>query len=509
MIKELLIKKNLDKLRQTINENKDKYLSKLSEEEKNTKEKIINKEYYTKEDISTLIIEYFDKQLENQELLNLIKPNSKFLKVLSKKKEMILYNIICYYLLNEEKYQVSVIEILNNINILDINIIEEYTTNKNYQENELVLNILNKLSLNQNLKSITNELLNIFNIYNNNILNLDLINLFLKEPIKKYNNYYFEYQEVFNKLQTINIEKNITFSYLTFVNDINIFKNQNLTKEDLLEFLKKIEEKNITLNEFQINNLLNNFSKKYYQDNNIEKETTNLKNKIIIAYYEYYEKNFYFQIEDFITYYNNLYQDDFSPLTFSNIKTKLTRNIFDSLFYKTGINEIAIILEKELINYKSFKPMLINYKITCLEEDKTYYERYKFYLMYIDKVKDYFNYKDNITIEYYMLKNIASDDHATFYELFKTNYETSSKKIGRNNKTISNSVKLLKQEYIEELEDSEFEKRYEVLNKYKKYCQVLNSLSIFNEQHLLKILKEYEDRYYNIPKKVKKRKKNK
>ena len=161
MIKELLIKKDLDKLRQTIKENKDKYLSKLSEDEKIIKEEIINKEYYTKEDISLLIKEYFDKQLENQELLTLIKPNSKFLKVLSKKKEMILYSIICYYLLNEEKYQVSVIEILNNINILDINIIEEYTTNKNYQENELVLNILNKLSLNPNLKSITNELLNI------------------------------------------------------------------------------------------------------------------------------------------------------------------------------------------------------------------------------------------------------------------------------------------------------------------------------------------------------------
>ena len=108
-----------------------------------------------------------------------------------------------------------------------------------------------------------------------------------------------------------------------------------------------------------------------------------------------------------------------------------------------------------------------------------------------------------------MLKNIKEDDYATFYELFKTNYGSNYKKIGRNTKTISNSAKLLKQQYIEELEMHEFEKRYEVLNKYKKYCQVLNNLSILNEQHLLKILKEYENKYYNIPPKVKKRKKNK
>ena len=104
-----------------------------------------------------------------------------------------------------------------------------------------------------------------------------------------------------------------------------------------------------------------------------------LRIKIITSYDTFYNNNFYFKIEDFINYYNNLYSDNFASFRFSNELTKLTRNIFDSIFYNNGINESVITLEKDLYKFKNFKPIIMDYKINCLEIDKVFYERYKFY----------------------------------------------------------------------------------------------------------------------------------
>lgn len=248
---------------------------------------------------------------------------------------------------------------------------------------------------------------------------------------------------------------------------------------------------------------------KYYHDNNLNDEVKLLKTKVFTAYDDYYNNHFYFKTEDFISYYNNLYQDDFSSICFGSKFKPLTRNIFDSLFSLEGVNETTIILEKELKKYKSFIPSILEYKISCLESDKRYYERYKFYIQYVNKVQEYFQYKNDFTFEYYTLKNIPSNDRTEFFELFKIYYGKDYKVIGRNGRSIKKSCLALEQEYREELNNTPFEQRYEVLNKYKEYCNQLRLLSIFNEEYLLEIIKEYENKYYNAlvsPKKKAKKK---
>ena len=507
MIKELLINKTKELLKQKIKETQDKYLSQFNLEEKQELKKIINKEIYTRDDINDLLIDYFPKELNDYEILCLLKPNSKFRKKLSNKEEILIY-IISHYLITQEKYQISIIEIINNIKIYDINILDEYLNNES-KDNDLALSLINKLSTNDILKSLSRELSQIFNLFNNKLINVELINNFIEdEKITKYNNYYYQYQEINKKLQEPTNNKNLILTYFTFNNNLELFTNIKLTKEDLINYLKELEEKEIILNNNQLNNLLDNFRKKYLKDESKEKEINILKNKVIKEFSKYYDEHFYFKIEDFINYYNNNNQDDFSSITFSKEKKELTRNIFDSFFASKDVNETVIALEEELKNFKNTKIQIANYKINSLEIDKIYYERCKFYLIYIDKVKEYYKYKDDITIDYFILKNIPDQDQASFYELSKYYYGPSLKQIAKNSKTIKNSIELLKQEFLEELSSTDFEKRYELLNKYKNYCNKLRCLSLFNETHLLKILEEYELKYFNISTLKKTKKKN-
>lgn len=508
MLKELLIKDTKEKLRLLIQGTKEKYLSKLDEEDQVEVSTIIDKENYTLDDINTLLIDYFSYELSNEELFGLIKNNSSFKKKISKT-ELLLY-IIESYLINIKEYQSCIIFLINNeININDIDILDKYLTNKDFTDNKQIIPIIQNLEKTSNeiIKNITTKLSIIFNIFDNKLLNLDLIKSFYPGELTEYNNYYFVYQEVTNKLFNLITQKEITLLCFTFINDIDIFKEVKLTKNDLILFLKKIENNNHTLNNNQINNLLNNFKKKYYQDNDLNNKIEPLKRKVFETYDDYFNNNFYFKIEDFINYYNTLYQDDFSLLCFQEEYQPLNRNIFDSLFSVKNVNETTILLESELNDFKIFQPSIIEYKLSCLEADKIYYERFKFYLQYVEKVQEYLQYKNDITIEYYILKNIPSNDKTAFYELFRAYYGKEYREIGRNGRSIQKSYLSLKKEYIEELNNSPFEIRYEILNKYKEYCITLRSLSLFNEEHLLEIMKEYENKYYNasVPKKKSKK----
>lgn len=509
MLKELLINDTKEQINTLIKNTKDKYLAMLDEDDYEIVTNILNKENYELDDINSLLIDYFSYELLDEELFDLIK-NSSFRRKLAKKETLI--HIIESYLMEIPKYQAKIISLLNhNININEIELLDKYLEEKEYSNNQKIISIINKLSITNHelLKSTANDLLNIFNIFEKNLINLELINLFSEEKISECKNHYFQYQEIITKLLKQIDRKEIVLLCLTFINDINMFKTISLTKADLIEFIEKIENNGLTLNDNQINRLLDNFRNKYNKDNNKEKNISLLKKKVFEVYDDYFNKNFYFKTSEFINYYNDLYKDDFSCLCFKEEYTPLTRNIFDSFFVFKNVNETTIVLEEELDKYKSFKPSIIDYKIECLENDKVYYERYKFYLQFIDKVKEYYQYKNDYTIEYYIIKNIPSNQKATFYELFRSYYKEEYREIGRNGRSIKQSVLSLKNEYIEELNNTLFDKRYEVLNKYKEYCNRLKCLSIFNEQNLLEIMKEYEDKYYNVTVHSKKKVKNK
>lgn len=508
MLKELLIKEAKEQLKLLIKNTTDKYLSLLDEEDRERVLSIINKENYEIEDINDLLVDYFSCELSVEELFDLVR-SATFRRKLSKK-ETIIY-IIESYLINIEKYQLKIISlIIPNLYVTDIEILNNYLGNED-SNNEEVVTVIKRLS------NINNEVLNkfitnlstIFNIFSSNLINLDLIKSFCNEEIKEYKNYYLQYQEITNKLFKNLDNKEIGLLCLIFISDINVVSNTKLSKKDLISFIDKLESNGFVLNNNQINNLLNNFTLKYYQDNALNEHVKLLKTKVFTAYDEYYNNNFYFKIEDFIKYYNDLYQDDFASICFLDEYQELNRNIFDSFFYLEGVNETTIILEEELIKYKSFKLSIMDYKINCLENDKRYYERYKFYMQYVNKVQEYFQYKNDFTFEYYALKNISIDVGNEFFELFKAYYGKDYKVIGRNGRSIKKSCLALDKEYIEELNNTPFEQRYEVLNKYKEYCNKLRLLSVFNEQHLLEIMKEYENKYYSGLVSLKKKSKKK
>ena len=508
MLKELLIKEVKEQLKLLIKNTTDKYLSLLDEEERVRVSSIIDKENYEIEDINDLLVDYFPSELTEEELFDLVKSVT-FRKKFNKK-ELIIY-IIESFLINIEKYQLKIISlIIPNLYTNDIELLSNYLENED-SNNEEVVSIIKRLSNVENeiLNKFINNLATIFNGFEKNLINIDLIRSFCNEEIIEYKNYYLQYQEITNKLFKNLDNKEIVLLCLIFINDISIFSNIKLTKKDLISFIKKLEGNGFRLNNNQVNNLLNNFTLKYYQDNELNDHIKSLTTKVFTAYDEYYNNNFYFKSEDFINYYNDLYKDDFAPICFIDKYKPLNRNIFDSFFSIKGVNEIVVILEKELIKYKSFKPMIMDYKINCLESDKRYYERYKFYIENVDRVKDYFQYKNDVTIEYYILKNISSNDRSEFFELFRTYYGKEFKEIGRNGRSIKKCCLAIEKEYIEELNNTPFEQRYEVLNKYKEYCSQLKLLSVFNEQHLLEIMKEYENKYYNTLVSPKKKVKNK
>jgi len=495
MIKELVLKYIKENLRLLIEDNKQIYLNKLDEEDRENIEKIINKDVCSLEEINDLLINYFSYELDNDELISLIKTDCKKRKILSKKDKVLLY-VIENYLINIEEYEEAVINIISGININDIKEIDKYLVDKEYKDNDRVLQIINSIDIdNYSVKSIISELKRVIVLFKNNLINMELLDIFFKGKIEWCDNYYLQYKRIYNKLMEMDFTSNkeVVLVCLTFIRDIELFKGVKLERKDLICFIKRIEEMGFVLNDGQVNNLLDGFREKYYKDNDENSNIVSLKNKVICEYSKYYSKYFYFKIEEFIEYYNELYDDDFRVFCFDKEFRKLDKNIFDSIFYNGNINESIIVLEEEVKDFNSFKIQLLNYKINSLENEKVYYERYKFYLMYIDKVKEFSNYYEKFTIKYYILKNISDSHRGTFYELFRCYYGDMYKKMRRCGKAIGNSCELLKKEFIEELGSSSIDKRYEVFNKYREYCLFLNCMGILNEKHLLEIMKKYEE----------------
>lgn len=498
MFKEIIINKLKLEFKFMIDKYSNSYLSKLNDNDKKIIEEIIAKDNYTKNDINKLSRSY--KDFSDDELMSLI--------ISKKEKDKFLVSIIKYYLIDNEKIVNKIIDLENKgITSNDINILDNYLNNKTYTNNAEIFKILDKIKnndlffTNEELKNKKEKLINILNIFKNNLFDLDLINLFLEEKIEKYDNYYFQYTEFLNKLNNNihNNNKNFILTCLTFMDEIDLFKNIKLNKEDLVNYISFLENKGIVFKKNNITKLFSNFRKKYNQDNNLDSIVNELINKVINEYSNFCEKKYYFKKEDFIEYYNFLFDDDFSCFYFDDKKRCLDNRIFDTIFTSTTFDNNIITLEEELKNFKSFKSMFIDYKINCLNDEKTYYERYQFYLDNIDKIIEFYQLSCDITIEYFILRNIKESDRREFFELFKCRYNNECKTIIRNSKTIKNSSICLMIDFINELNNAEFSKRYDVLYKYQGYLKIFDNAN-YNNAELLKIFRNFEENgFYNIP----------
>ena len=500
-MKELFIDKLLKELKYNILSNKEKETKTLDEEEKENLNRIINKYQLNLEDINDLLIDYLPYECTNSQLLDIIirenLPIKKYIK----------YLIYEYFITTKDTKSINVI--LKKLNysytMNDVISIEKYLTTKKITNTTEVLELINKIwsfeqtKQNSLFKDKINNLKNFYNLVDNDLLPYNLINSFIK--VKKQKNIYKELIDLEKiMISTTKYQKEmlciyLTYNYHTSPNIEEYFKNISLTKEEILDFLKQLEEKDIILDKKRISNLLQNFKNKYYEQTDLKDKYNNLSNKVVKEYFNYSSNHFYFPPKEFINYYNNLYQDDFSLFTFEDTKTNLTENILNSIFNQDSLLGNYYLFKQDIKKGRTFKDLNEKVENYENEQQELFNKRKKFYRKYKCKLNDYLNNED-ICFKYYLIKYIKESDRQEFYELFKTIYKDNYKELESRKVSTKTKVEVLKKDFIEELNSTNFKDRYQVMNKYKEIATIIGCNTGIKENYYQLAVEELERNYY-------------
>lgn len=500
-MKELFIDKLLIELKTNILSNLKKETKTLDEEEKNNLNKIINKYQLNLDDINDLLIDYLPFECTNDQLIDIV------IKEKLPLKKYIKYLIYEYLITTKDTKSINVIlkKLNYNYTINDVITIEKYLTTKKTTNTIEVLELIDKIwtfeqtKPNSLFKDKINNLKVFYNLVDNELLPYNLVNSFIK--VKKQKNLYKELIELEKiMISTTKYPKEmlciyLTYNYQTSSNIEEYFKNISLSKEELLDFIKKLEEKDIILDEKRLSNLFQNFKNKYYREFNLKDKYIELSNKVVKEYFNYSSNHFYFTPKEFINYYNNSYQDDFSLFTFQDTKTNLTENILNSIFNQDSLLGNYYLLKKDTKKSKTFKNL--NKKTENYEKEQLelFGKRKKFYRKYKCKLNDYLNNED-ICFKYYLIKYIKETDRQEFYELFKTIYKDNYRKLETRKVPTKNKVQLLKKDFIEELTSTNFKDRYKVIEKYKEIATIIGCNTGIKETYYQLAVEELERKYY-------------
>lgn len=500
-MKELFIDKLLAELKVNILSNLEKETKTLDEEEKENLNRIINKYQLNLEDINDLLIDYLPFECTNSQLLDIIirenLPIKKYIK----------YLIYKYLITTKDTRSINVI--LKKLNysytMNDVISIEKYLTTKKTTNTTKVLELINKIwsfeqtKPNSLFKDKINNLKIFYDVVNDDLLTHNLVNSFIK--VKKQKNLYKELIELEKiMISTKKYQKEmlciyLTYNYYTSPTIEEYFKNISISKEELLEFIKKLEEKNIILEEKRLSNLFQNFKNKYYREFNLKDKYKELSNKVVKEYFNYSSNHFYFTPKEFINYYNNLYQDDFSLFTFQDTKTNLTENILNSIFNQDSLLGNYYLFKQDIKKGRTFKDL--NEKVENYEKEQLelFNKRKKFYRKYKCKLNDYLNNPD-ICFKYYLIKHIKETDKQEFYELFKTIYKDNYKELESRKVSTKIKVQVLKKDFIEELNSTNFKDRYQVIDKYKKIATIIGCNTGIKANYYQLAVEELERNYY-------------
>lgn len=488
MLKELLKNKLIEEIKTKTTKSSNKDLI----------EKIINNQLNLNDILDNIQIK--DSSTEIKELLlNIIKNNS-----LNQNTKNIIY---VYLITNGNNNQINLImeELGYNYTINDITNIDKYLEKRGFNDNDLILNTIDKVWNNEQDKPNTlfkekiNKLKEFKTLIDNNLFPSDLINIFTKVKISK--NLYWGLIEIEKVMQCNQVNKKDMFLiYLTynFKLDNNLeeyFKNINLTKEDIIEFIKKLEEKDFLLDEKRLENLFKNFKYTYYQKNNLTTKYQELSNKIIKEYSTYYDNHFYFNNKDFIKHYNNLYHDDFSFFIFKDEFTPLTENILYSLFKQDSLLSNYHLFKDETSTLKTFKKLKLASDKYQKEQEDIYKKRKKFYQKYKCKINKFLSNED-ICFKYFMIKYISAKDRGEFYELFKTLYKDTYKELEKRKVTTKTKATLLKKDFIIELSNLPFKDRYSIIDKYREYANYIECETHIKDNYYNMVIEELERKYY-------------
>ncbi|MGN1371523.1 MAG: hypothetical protein ACI4XM_04550 [Candidatus Coprovivens sp.] len=432
-----------------------------SNEDYNTYKDIIGKSVYSLDDINDLLLCYSDHLLSNEEILELVLNNKELYYDFEQFGTTFnITNLILYYLLSIKDFDF-------NLRVLQCIPYDCFFKRSDSIESVVDLHIGESL---YDLYILVNDICNISNIEE-------------------------------KKMKVIALMGLIDYSFFS-----DKFKKIGITFDDIDDFFSLADQKNISLNEKECRRILNNQFSIKHRTLGDEK----LYNKVISEYDKYSKLHINFLDEDFISYYNDTFKDDFSSFYINSdgpvlLSVDLFYTIMKSISFRfmvQGSSGIYDIFSKhssflsDTNRYKSF----IDY--WCKLDVKNYHNKervLKEYSYLLEELKKPIRF----TFDYFVLLNVNVEDIVFFKEIVSWICENDYEYFGRN--VLKSSVEEQQNTYKDILDNCREKITLDFVNRnaiYKEYydivCKFLGkryiSKSSWNNQ--MKLLEK--DYYYRI-----------
>lgn len=389
----------------------------------------------------------------------------------------------------------------------DVLLLDKYVSSRKCKDNDLVFKSISKIwsSLvdedDSLFKTEIKKMYKFKKIFDDEVLPFELINNFVK--VSKCSNFYFylkEVEKVMTSSNDLDFKKKmlIVFNTYNFVIDNNLMNNLfdiKIDKNDIINFINELESNNIYINDKQLKNMLSNFRCNYLMDCDLFSNYNELCDKVVKEYSLYYSNHFYFRESDFIKYYNEKYNDDFSCFVLKKNKVLLNEEILGSIFNKYSLLGDYFLFRGDVNTYNIFKDVEKNSCKYLRDQEERFKERKKFYRKYKTKVNKYILLSDEMCFKYFINKYIDKNDRVEFYELFKTIYRDNYVSLETKKGSLNNSAILLKKDFVDEVLNNSFSDRYKIRDKYLELADLIGCSSYIKSNYYDVILEELERKY--------------
>lgn len=331
---------------------------------------------------------------------------------------------------------------------------------------------------------------------------LKLMSFFMDVKTPIYKNKFLEFKLLEDRLKSAtDIESKtnnmlVAFTYRTYPDSFyDYFDDVNLTMEDLLVFINRYEETGNTLSSRQVNNLLNSFRNRYLDKNGLVDEFNNLILSVESEFKEYRKTRYAFLPNDFIRYYNGKYPDsNFRSFTFGE-NTSLTREIYEMIINGNNLVGFSELNECNSIRkYISSKGIVETSKITIKSDNEEYERRKAIYNKYYDSLEEQ-HFCADFTVSYFIRKTVSLEDRDAFFEL-KAWYDTYAD-CGWDNsfRVRERTFNQLEVDFNEELRNSPFSHRYDIVRKYQEYVLEDGISDLVVSRHFYRLMHGYEKEF--------------
>jgi len=459
---------------------------------------IINEEELSLDDINYLIGDNICYDVFS--LSNLVSKNN-----FSKK--FVKYIIYKYLVINSKDREIKnliVSKLGYEYSFDDINLLNNYINDKSFINNDMALSIIDKVwnfekdEDNSLFREKINKLYKFKKMIDSGVFPDTLIDNFVK--VKKYKNLYYQLVRIEEKLKNSKIRDVdklfILWTYNYMIDDDLkfLFEKNDVVVDDLVKFIKRLEDNGFILSETRVNNLLNNFKNSYYIKNKLVDKFKFLSNKVIGEYSKYYDENYYFKMQDFIDYYNKKYNDDFGKFIFCEEKVLLNLDILNSIFEENNLVGNYFLYRNIVSELKTFRNIKIDGDKYNRDQELFYLEKKKFYKRYKCKINEFVR-DESVCFKHFMVKNIDKKDRIEFYELFKKVYKDNCKELEQRKGTLRNSAEDLKKDFVLEVLNNSFRDRFVIKDKYIDDSKYIGCNIYIKDDYYDKVLVELERQY--------------